>query len=317
MSRRFGARSTTADVLSGIDLSGRTAVVTGATGGLGEQTALALASVGARVIVAGRNRERGLAVAKSVQTDSGSPESEFQEIELAELQSVRAFAQRLVDRTDRVDLLINNGAVMACPFSRSVDGHERQLATNHLGHFLLTLELLPLLRQAQAPRVVCVSSGAHWMGGVDLEDIDFLRRSYDPWVAYGQSKTANALFALELQRRFGAEGLTAFSLHPGAIHTELGRNLDGSNDVPVPSELMKTIPQGAATQVWAATAPELESQGGRYLEDCGVAEERAEPDRESTALGVAPHARDPESARRLWQLSCELVGVEASQDTAG
>ena len=310
IARRFGARSTTSDVLSGISLQGRVAVVTGATGGLGEETARALASVDAKVILAGRNVERGESVAEAIRNETGNPGAEFLRIDLADLKSVRQFAEGLRDRVDRVDILINNGAVMACPFSRTVDGHELQLATNHLSHFLLTIAVLPLLGAATNPRVVCVSSGAHWMGGVDLADLDYRERSYEPWSAYGQSKTANALFALELHRRFGNEGLLAYSLHPGAIHTELGRNVEASNAVPVPSELMKTVPQGAATQVWAATAPELILHGGKYLEDCALGVERDGPTRESTALGVAPHARDAASAEQLWDLSCEMIGIE-------
>jgi NAD(P)-dependent dehydrogenase (short-subunit alcohol dehydrogenase family) len=308
--RRFGARSTTADVLSGIDLTGRVAVVTGATGGLGEETARSLASAGARVILAGRNAERGNSVVESIARATGRSDAELIEIDLADLGSVRSCARRLGDRVDRIDILVNNGAIMACPLARSVDGHELQLATNHLSHFLLTIATLPLLRRAANPRVVCVSSGAHWMGGVDLEDIDFHHRAYDPWAAYGQSKTANALFALELHRRAGGQGLLAYSLHPGAINTELGRHVEPSNSVPVPSEFMKTIPEGAATQVWAATAPELVEHGGRYLEDCALGQPRLEPDRSTTALGVAPHARDAETAVRLWDLSCEMVGID-------
>ena len=306
MEREFGARSSADDVLDGVDVEGRHFVVTGATGGLGAETVRALAVAGADVIATGRDREKGEGVLSRVRSERADAKLRFVDLELADLASVRACAADLRESLDAIDVLIDNAAVMACPFSHSADGYELQLATNHFGHFALTLELLPLLRRGSAPRVVVVSSGAHWMGAVDLDDLQFEQREYDPWAAYGQSKTANALFALELQRRFGAE-LTAYSLHPGAIPTELGRNVEAGREVELPPEVMKTIPQGAATQVWAATASELEGFGGRYLEDCAVAEERDLPDTAGTALGVAPHARDPEVAAALWEASVRLI----------
>ncbi len=306
MASRFGARSTAAEVLEGIDLGGRRAVVTGASGGLGAETARALARAGAAVVLAARDLAKAGAVAEAIRRETGRNRARVLPLALDSLASVRAFAKQLLEQERELEILVANAAVMACPLQRSTSGHDLQFATNHLGHFLLAQLLLPALRRGAPSRVVSVSSGAHWMSPVLFDDLRFERRDYHPWLAYGQSKTANALFALEFDRRHEGQGVRAFSLHPGAIQTELGRHVTPEINVPVAPENMKTIPQGAATQVYVATAPGLERFGGRYFEDCGVAEPREER-AQGTALGCAPHARDPEAAARLWALSEEAV----------
>lgn len=302
MTSRFGARSTTAEVLEDLDLSGRRAVVTGASGGLGAETARSLARAGAELILAARDLAKAEAVAREIRRETRRDCARVLRLELDSLASVRAFAKELLEQSRELEILVLNAAVMACPLRRSETGHDLQFATNHLGHFLLAELLLPALRRGAPSRVVSVSSGAHWMSPVLFDDLRFERRDYHPWLAYGQSKTANALFALEFDRRHRDEGVRAYSLHPGAIQTELGRHITPDIDVPVAAANMKTIPQGAATQVYVATAPGLERWGGRYFEDCGVAEPRAER-APGTALGCAPHARDPEAAARLQALS--------------
>jgi NAD(P)-dependent dehydrogenase (short-subunit alcohol dehydrogenase family) len=228
-------------------------------------------------------------------------------LDLASLASVRRCAVELLAAHGRIHLLVNNASVMATPFGRTEDGFELQLATNHLGHFLLTCLLAPALRAAAPARGVNLSSGGHMISDIDWEDPNFERRSYEPWIAYGQSKTANVLFTVELEHRLTGCGVHAFAVHPGMIRTDLGRHLTKADsaalkamakDAPAGGGFpaFKTIPEGAATSVWAATAPELAQRGGTYLADCGISGEHA------------PWATDPEAARRLWMLSEQLVG---------
>jgi NAD(P)-dependent dehydrogenase (short-subunit alcohol dehydrogenase family) len=306
----FGHDTTTEEVLQGIDLTGKTALVTGASGGLGAETARALASRGAAVTLAVRNVAKGEDVAESIRESTGST-VDVVELELDSLPSVRACAESWLGNHGPLNLLINNAGVMACPLARTEAGWELQFATNHLGHFLLTLLLLPALRAGAPARIVNLSSGAHRFGGVDFDDIHFERREYDKFVAYGQSKTANILFAVELGRRLEGSGITVNAVHPGVIVTELGRHLTPEDLANFPGaksvdELRyKTVESGAATSVWAATSPELEGRSGLYCEDCHVAGPAVE---DGVQEGYSSWARDPEAAARLFALSEELVG---------
>jgi NAD(P)-dependent dehydrogenase (short-subunit alcohol dehydrogenase family) len=308
----FDDKSTTDDVLAGVDLSGKRVLVTGASTGLGEETTRALAAHGAAVTMAVRDPARGDAAAERVRAAVPDADLEVMLLDLASLADVRRFAAEFLDRHDHVDLLIDNAGVMACPQGETGDGFELQIGTNHVGHFLLTQLLMPAL--GEGSRVVVLSSAGHRFSDVDLDDPNFERTDYDPWVAYGRAKTANALFALELDRRLRDRGAHAFSVHPGGIVTELGRHLTEETlavitDVPQDQRIeWKTVPQGAATSVWAATAPELEAHGGAYLEDCGVAATNPDSDPQSRG-GVKSYASDPERAAALWGRTEEWIAA--------
>ncbi len=305
----LSGESTTDEVLQGIRLDGRHAFVTGATGGLGIETARALASVGASVTIAGRSPEKIDAALATLREQVPGAEIDAEEFDLGSLASVRAAAKRIVDRGRPIDLLINNAGVMMCPEGRTVDGFETQFGTNHLGHFVLTAGLMPIL--AQNARVVTLSSGAHRFGSCDLDDLDWTNRDYDPTLAYAQAKTANLWFASELQRRKG-DRLLSLSVHPGVIQTDLARHLpqaavDAMRKTYESRGIqIKTVPQGAATSVWAATAAELVDHGGAYLLDCQVAEPATDDD---PSGGYAPWAYDQASAERLWIESERLTGA--------
>lgn len=313
MARDFGRETTTDEVIQGIDLNGVEAVVTGASGGLGAETARALASAGAAVTLAVRNVEKANGVAESIRALQPSANVGVLELDLTSLDSVRQFAELYLAEHDSLGLLINNAGIMACPLEHTGPGWEMQLATNHIGHFLLTGKLLPALRSGAPSRVVNVSSAGHRLSGMDFDDPHFERREYDKWVAYGQSKTANVLFAVELDKRLADQDVHALAIHPGMIMTELARHM-GPQDFedlqdrsgPTAGKLeFKSVEAGAATSVWAATAPELEGRGGLYCEDCHVAEEKTSDD---SLLGYAAHAVDPVAAKRLWEQSEEWVG---------
>lgn len=307
----YGPDTTTTEVLEGVDLRGKVAVVTGASGGLGAETARALAEKGADVTLAARDLAKAGAVADAIRAEGGGGVVEVAELELTSPESIRAFARNYLDKHPKLHILVDNAGIMACPLGRTEQGYELQLATNHLGHFLLTGLLLPALRAAAPSRVVVLSSAAHFMGTVDFDDPQFERRDYDKWVAYGQSKTANVLFALELNRRLQNDGVTVNAVHPGMIMTELARSLTPDDikalmerrDGPPPQ--FKTVPAGAATSTWAATTPLLEGRGGLYLEDC---HEAGPAGSDTPGMGYAPHAIDPEAASKLWDLSEQLVG---------
>jgi NAD(P)-dependent dehydrogenase (short-subunit alcohol dehydrogenase family) len=307
--RDFTAETTAEEVVSGIDLSGTSAIVTGASGGLGAETARVLASRGARVTLTARDVAKARKVADEIVASTGNPGIEVMELHLDRPASVREFARRFSEGCDSLDLLVNNAGIMACPLARTEEGWELQFATNHLGHFLLTGLLAPLLRPGA--RVVSVSSRGHRFSPVVFEDIHFQKRPYDKWEAYGQSKTANVLFAVELDRRLRGRDVRAFGLHPGAIMTELGRHLSPEDiqelqsRAPSGNFVWKSVPAGAATSVWAATAPELEGRGGIYLEDCHVARARRSDDDDE---GHESWAVDPEAAARLWSVSEETLG---------
>ena len=298
--------TTTDDVLEGVDLHGKVALVTGASTGLGLETSRALASVGAQVVMAGRDRTRIEAALAAVQERVPDAKLEAGEVDLASLDSVRAFAKSFASAHDRLHLLINNAGVMYTPFEHTAEGYEMQFGTNHVGHFLLTNLLVPLLLADPPSRVVNLSSGGHMGSDIVWDDVNFERRDYDKFAAYGQSKTANILFSVELDRRLGDRGVHAYAVHPGMIATDLGRYMTKADFQALvdrasasPSGGMpeyKTVEQGAATSVWAATASELDAQGGTYLADAEVNDQHA------------PYARDPDSAARLWTLTEEMVG---------
>jgi NAD(P)-dependent dehydrogenase (short-subunit alcohol dehydrogenase family) len=298
--------TTTDEVLDGVDLHGKIAIVTGASTGLGLETARALASAGARVVLAGRDASRIDAAAATIREQVPDAELEAGALDLTSLERVRAFAAWYAGTHDRLHLLINNAGVMYTPFEHTAEGFEMQFGTNHVGHFLLTCLLVPQLLADPPSRVVNLSSGGHMGSGIVWDDVNFERREYDKFSAYGQSKTANILFSVELERRLGDRGVHAYAVHPGMISTELGRYMTKDDFAALmerakssPSGGMpprKTVEQGAATTVWAATAAELDGQGGTYLADTEVTDQHA------------PWARDPESAARLWTLSEQMVG---------
>jgi len=307
----WGAKSTTDDVLGNLNLRGKRVLVTGVSAGLGVETARALASRGAAVVGTARD------LAKARQATEGI-ELQLAELDLASLASVRACADALVKDGRRFDVVIANAGVMAAPFQRTADGFELQFGTNHLGHFVLVNRVAPLINDEG--RVVVVASSGHRMAEFNLEDPNFLHSKYDPWVAYARSKTANILFAVEFDRRHRDRGIRATAVHPGGIRTELGRHVsDGSLDAMLaqinaslaaagrPPYEWKTIPQGAATSVWAGFVAPAEDVGGRYCEDCHVSEVTA-ADLGWTAPGVRPYAVDPANAQALWAKSEELVG---------
>jgi len=307
---RFGPTTTAEAVLAKRNLTGTTAIVTGGYAGLGLETTRALAQAGADVVVPARSPERARAALRAL------PGVQQERLDLSRPTSIDAFAQRFLQRGRALDILVNNAGIMAPPLTRDARGYESQLATNHLGHFQLTARLWPALRQADGARVVSLSSLGHRIGPVDFDDPNFERREYDKWVAYGQSKSANALFAVGLDARGGPHGVHAFSVQPGGIITDLARYLDraelqamGAIDErgQPRSENLKTIEQGAATTVWCATSPQLDGQGGVYCEDVDIAEAvSTDSDR---ASGVRPWAIDHVAAERLWTLSEELTGV--------
>jgi NAD(P)-dependent dehydrogenase (short-subunit alcohol dehydrogenase family) len=306
----FGATSTAAEVIAGIDLSGKRAVVTGGASGIGVETARELARAGAAVTLAVRNTKAGVRVAGSIITSTGNENVDVSELDLSSRESVTAFG---ADWDGPLDILVNNAGIMALPELEltSGGGWELQFATNHLGHFALALGLHGALAAAPAARIVSLSSRGHLRSPVVFEDINFSARPYDPMVAYGQSKTANILFAVEATRRWAADGITANAVHPGTIAaTNLSRHMDpeilkGLLDSPLFRP--KSIEQGAATSVLVASSPLLEGIGGRYFEDANEAEP-VDPSAEMPAAGVASYALDPDDARRLWELSVEAVG---------
>jgi NAD(P)-dependent dehydrogenase (short-subunit alcohol dehydrogenase family) len=301
----FGAESTTDEVLEGQDLSGKRIFVTGVSAGLGTEKARALAAHGAHVVGTARDLE------KARTATAGIPNLELIQMDLASLASVRAAADALLAKGERFDLVILNAGVMACPQGKTADGFETQFGTNHLGHFVLANRIVPLL--SPDSRVVSVSSLAHRFSDVDIDDPNFEHTDYDEWSAYGRSKTANILFAVEFDRRHRDQGIRAVAVHPGGIRTELTRHLTPevmqkvaerrAAASSVPKE--KTVPQGAATALWAGVVADAAEVGGRYCENCHVAEIKDDPE---SYGGVYSYALDPERAKALWAKSEELVG---------
>lgn len=314
----FGAKSEPMEVLEGIDLSGHAAVVTGGYSGIGLETTRALVHAGARVYAPARSPEKAREALAGISEETDGPgEVRLDEMDLAELPTVRSFAAGVRDREEKLDLLINNAGIMACPETRVGPGWEMQFAVNHIGHFELARELLPLLLAADSPRVVALSSTGHKRSDIRWHDIHFQEEPYEKWTAYGQSKTANALFALGFDRRYGDRGIRAFAVHPGGIMTPLQRHLSNEemaamgwtdeegNLLDDVKDLFKTPSQGASTTLWAATSPDLVGMGGLYCEDCDVAELATEDT--PRYQGVAPWAVDEDGADRLWTVTEEMI----------
>ena len=318
----FGATSTTEDVLSGVNLRGKRILVTGVSAGLGVETARSLAAHGAQVVGAARDLTKAEAATAQVRKDAAAAGGSFKliELDLANLKSVRTSADLLLAKGEPLDVIIANAGVMATPFGHTADGFETQFGTNHLGHFVFVNRIASLLREGG--RLINLSSSGHRYSNVDLEDPNFERSPYDPWVAYGRSKTANILFAVAFDKRHWRRGVRAAAVHPGGIRTELGRHLDPSQFEGIvdqinqqlagegkPSFQWKTIPQGAATSVWAAVVASADEIGAQYCENCHVG--HIVPDNVTiTAIseGVRGYALDPENAEALWKKSEELVG---------
>jgi NAD(P)-dependent dehydrogenase (short-subunit alcohol dehydrogenase family) len=315
---QFNAKSTTDDVLAGVDLSGKRFLVTGVSAGLGVETARALAAHGADVVGAARDLAKAEAATAVVRdaAKAGGGSFELIALDLASLASVRAAADALVADGRKFDVVITNAGVMAAPFGKTEDGFETQFGTNHLGHFTFVNRIASLIKDGG--RLVSLASSGHRFSNVDLEDPNFDRGDYEPWIAYGRSKTANILFAVEFDRRHKGRGVRAAALHPGGIHTELGRHLDegalealverinaAAREAGGEDFEFKSIPQGAATSVWAAAVADPQEIGGRYLEDCHVA---TLAENEGLREGVRAYALDPDNAKALWAKSEEMVG---------
>ncbi len=312
----FGARSTAAEVVNGIDLTGKLAIVTGGYSGLGLETVRALSSAGAAVVVPARRPE----LAREVLDKAGLESVEVDELDLSDLVSVRAFADRFLASGRSIDILVDNAAIMAAPLARVGDGWESQFATNHLGHYVLANLLWTALVDNGGARVIALTSTGHKLSDIRWDDPQWTS-DYDKWKAYGQAKTADALFAVALDELGSPFGVRAFAVHPGGIMTELQRHLpkeemiaagwmDAEGNV---NERFKSPEQGAATSVWAATSPKLDGMGGVYCEDCDIAEITVPGAADARIRGVEPYAIDRESAGRLWALSASLTQTNAFQ----
>lgn len=322
MNKPFGATSTTDEVLDGIDLNGKRILVTGVSAGLGVETARALAARGAYVVGTARDLVKAEAATKGVRADArGQGGLELIELDLASLASVRRCADRLLERGEPFDVIIANAGVMACPYGLTEDGFETQFGTNHLGHFVLINRIASLIKDGG--RLVNLSSTGHRYADVDLDDPNFEHTAYAEFVAYGRSKTANILFAVEFDRRHKHRGVRATAVHPGGIRTELGRHIypdeamlqqriDEINELHKaagkPPFRMKSVPQGAATSVWAGVVAEASDIGGKYCEDCHVGSVVTDPNLDAVSEGVRPYALDAEHAKALWAKSEIMVG---------
>jgi NAD(P)-dependent dehydrogenase (short-subunit alcohol dehydrogenase family) len=305
---RFNAESTTLDVVQGLELQGRQAVVTGGASGFGVEIARALAVAGASVTIADVDAHKGAQTAAQLTAEAGGAPVSFASLDLASLAAVRAFAADYSRMHDKLDILINNAGVMACPLMRTKDGHEFQFGVNYLGHWMLAKELLPLLERAAPSRIVSVSSIGHRRSDIHFDDIDYLQRPYDKWEAYGQSKTACALFAVAFSERFLARGVTCNAVNPGGSMTALHRHLTREEMMVIgfldaqgqPPSRWRSPAQCASTAVWLATAPDLGKVGGRFFEEC----REARPwDAALPMEGVRDYALSVPNANRLWQLS--------------
>ncbi len=323
---KWNKETTTNEILEGVDLSGVKVLVTGASGGLGEETSRALAAAGASVIMAARDNTKNSEAKERILSSHSEAKLELHELNLASLQDVRSSAEEFLSKNESLDLLVNNAGIMCTPFGHTTDGFEQQFGVNHLGHYLFTGLLMPSLEKSGSSRVVCLSSGAHLICGVNLDDPMFERRDYDGWDSYGQSKSANALFAREFDRRYAEKGIHAFSVHPGMIFTELGRHMTEEDmaslmerrkaqistdeDANSSDNMMspKTVEAGAATTVWACVDDTLESQGGHYLADCQLGVPLASEDSSPGSCSMAGHILDDMAAEKLWELSEELTG---------
>lgn len=302
--------TTTDDVLRGVALGGQVILITGGTTGLGKESARALGAAGAQVILTARTEEKGRSAVTQLAELVPGGDFSFEVMELGSLESVRACADRLLASLDRLDVLIANAGIMAVPFGRTEDGFELQFGTNHLGHFVLVNRLLPLLKASAPARVVVLSSAGHVASNILWDDPNFASTEYSKMEAYGQSKTANVLFAVEFDRRFGGSDIHAWAVHPGMVKTDLGRNFT-KDDFGELSKRAKTagselpplvnVNVGASTQVWAAVSSQVMENSGSYLADC-------------TFARAAGYATDPAAAQRLWELSEQLVGESFSEN---
>jgi NAD(P)-dependent dehydrogenase (short-subunit alcohol dehydrogenase family) len=318
----FGATSTTEDVLSGANLQGKRILVTGVSAGLGIETARSLAAHGAHVVGAARDLTKAEAATAEVRKAAAANAGGFEliELDLASLKSIRAAADTLLAKKEPLDVVIANAGVMATPFGKTVDGFETQFGTNHLGHFLFANRIAPLIRRGG--RLINLSSAGHRFSNVDLDDPNFERTPYDPFVAYGRSKSANILFAVAFDQRHRRRGVRAAAVHPGVIHTELARHVEPARIQALidqisqersaegkPAFQWKTIPQGAATSVWAGVVASADEIGGRYCENCHVGQLVSEDVTiSSVSEGVRGYALDPKNAEALWKKSEQLVG---------
>jgi NAD(P)-dependent dehydrogenase (short-subunit alcohol dehydrogenase family) len=322
MARNFGAKSTTEDVLAGIELKGKRILVTGVSAGLGVETARALVAHGVDVVGAARDLEKAKRATSDVSVAAAETGASFEviELDLASLKSVRTAADKLITDGRLFDVVIANAGVMATPFGKTEDGFETQFGTNHLGHFVFVNRIAKLIKDGG--RLVNLSSSGHRFSNVDLDDPDFETTPYDPFVAYGRSKTANILFAVAFDQRHRERGVRAAAVHPGGILTELGRHTEQAQMEQMLKQIneqaaaegkgpfqFKTVPQGAATSVWAAVVAPVEEVGGRYCENCHVSDIVAD-DAKLGVLneGVRGYALDPENAKALWKKSEEIVG---------
>jgi NAD(P)-dependent dehydrogenase (short-subunit alcohol dehydrogenase family) len=308
----FGPATTAHEIVQGRDLSGKVAIVTGGAAGMGLETTRALLSAGVTVVVPARDREKALKALDALQG------VELEALDLMDPESIDGFADRFLSSGRALHFLGNNAGIMGNPLVRDARGYESQFSTNHLGHFQLTVRLWPALRRAGGARVVSLSSRGHRRAGVDFEDPNFQTRAYDRWIAYGQSKTANALFAVALDALGEPHGVRAFSVHPGGVVTNLTQYMsteeiraagaidDQGRPIIDPARNLKTAEQGAATAVWCATSQQLDGRGGVYCENCDIA--LAVPADSTEELGVRPWAIDPDFADRLWVLSERLTG---------
>jgi NAD(P)-dependent dehydrogenase (short-subunit alcohol dehydrogenase family) len=322
MANIFGATSTTEDVLSGVALKGKRVLVTGVSAGLGVETARSLVAHGADVVGAARDLTKAEAATAEVRADAAANGGSFRlvALDLADLKSVRASAAELLEKGEPFDVVIANAGVMATPFGHTVDGFETQFGTNHLGHFVFVNRIAPLIREGG--RLINLASSGHRFANVDLADPNFERTPYEPFVAYGRSKTANILFAVAFDRRHRGRGIRAAAVHPGGIYTELGRHMEPGQLQAMVDQInqqlaaegrggfeFKTVPQGAATSVWSGFVAPGEEIGGQYCENCHVGKIVAD-DVVISAIseGVRGYALDPTSAEALWKKSEEMVG---------
>ena len=322
MTQVLGATSTTDDVLSGTDLHGKRVLVTGVSAGIGVETARALAAHGAQIVGAARDLGKAEAATAQVRKAAAANGGSFAlvALDLASLESVRACADELLARGDAFDVVIGNAGVMATPFGHTLDGFETQFGTNHLGHFVLVNRVAPLIRSGG--RLINLASAGHRFSNVDLNDPNFQNTAYDPFLAYGRSKTANILFAVAFDRRHRGRGVRAAAVHPGVIQTELGRHMDSAQLGKMIDQMSqqlaaegkspfewKTIPQGAATSVWAGFIAPAGEVGGRYCENCHVgAIVPGDVVISAISEGVRGYALDPQNAEALWKKSEEMVG---------
>jgi NAD(P)-dependent dehydrogenase (short-subunit alcohol dehydrogenase family) len=322
MANLFGATSTTEDVLSGVRLDGKRILITGVSAGIGVETARSLAAHGAQVVGAARDLAKAEAATAQVRQDAAAHGGSFELIalDLADLKSVRACADELLKKGEQFDVVIANAGVMATPFGHTADGFETQFGTNHLGHFVFVNRIASLIRKGG--RLINLASSGHRFANVDLEDPNFERTPYEPFVAYGRSKTANILFAVEFDRRHRERGVRAAAVHPGGIHTELARHMEPGQLQAMVDQIskqleaeghgpfqFKTVPQGAATSVWAGVVGSAEEIGGQYCENCHVGKIVADDVAISPiSEGVRGYALDANNAAALWKKSEELVG---------